>query len=344
MFSKTKKIIVLAVLSIFIFGAYLPAPEAGDKPKVKFKLASLAPNGIGWAKLIVDIIEPAVQKVPGSDIDIKWYWGGVMGNDSDYIKKMKIGQLDGAAFTGQGVVLACPEMVVLELPFMFNDYGEVDYVRQKMYPTFDKYAETHGYKLVVWGDQDFDQIYSTKKPMDSVENFKSERFVTWYGTLEEKLLKALGASPTPINVTEIASSVRQGVASDLIAPVIWIYGSQLYTKVKYVNPVKIRYSPAAVFVTKKTFYSLPEESQKGILAIRDNEAVTFCNKSREYTDKVYNAMVPKFMAPAKMKPEEMKKLKDLGKSIWSEMAGKEFPQELLDELLGHLADYRSKNK
>ncbi len=342
MFSKTKGILTVVIISVFIFGAYLP--EAEGKEKFTFKLASLAPPNMGWSKLIVEIIEPAVKNIPGSDIDITWYWGGMMGNDSDYIKKMKIGQLDGAAFTGQGVVLACPEMVVLELPFMFNDYGEVDYVREKMYPTFDKYAESHGYKLVVWGDQDFDQIYSTKKPMDSVPKFKNERFVTWYGKLEEKLLKTLGANPTPINVTEIASSVRQGVAHDMIAPAIWVVGSQLHSKLKYVNPVKIRYSPAAVFVTKKAFYSLPEESQKGILAIRDNEAITFCNETRAYTKKVYNAMVPKYVKPAKMKPADEKKLEELSKSIWNEMAGKEFPKELLDELLGHLADYRSKKK
>ncbi len=266
-----------------------------------------------------------------------------MGNDQDYLRKMKIGQLDGAAFTGQGVVLACPEMAVLELPFMFNDYHEVDYIRKKMYPVFDKFAESHGYKLVVWGDQDFDQIYSVSKELSTIEDFKNQTFAAWYGSIETNVLKTLSANPIPMNVTEIASSIHQGVADNIIAPAIWVAGSQLHGKLKYVNPINIRYSPAAVIVTKKAFYSITDNQQKGVLAIRDNEAILFCNETRQYTTKVYNAMVPKYVKPTAMETKELEKIRKLCKPIWYDMAGTYYSQELLDELIGHLEAFRSSN-
>jgi len=344
-----KQGIVAAIWVLICVGWICPSDTMAANAQYRFKLASLAPGKVGkkyvgWSKYIKEIIEPAVKKASDGNIALKWYWGGVQGNDRDYIKKMKIGQLDGAAFTGQGVALACPEMVVLELPFMFNSYHEVDYIRKKMYPTFDTYAQNRGYRLIVWGDQDFDQIYSTKKRLDSVDSFKGEKFVTWYGAPEEKLLKALGANPTPINVTEIAASVRQGVANDLIAPAVWVLGTQLYTKFKHVNPVKIRYSPAAVFVTQKAFDRVPEKYRKGILAMRDNEAVTFYRKTRQYTQRVYQAMVPKYLKPTEMNAKELEKLQQRTRSIWNEMAGAYFPEALLAELLAHLAAFRSQTK
>ncbi len=344
---RLKKYGFFAALAVLFCASWMcPFDTAAADAQYRFKLASLAPGKIGkkyvgWSKFIMEIIEPAVKNASDGNIKLKWYWGGVQGNDQDYIKKMKIGQLDGAAFTGQGVALACPEMVVLELPFLFGSYAEVDYIRQKMYPTFDNYAQKRGYKLVVWGDQDFDQIYSTRKRLDTANSFKGEKFIAWYGALEEKLLKRLGAIPTPVNVTEIAAAVRQGVADALIAPAVWVMGSQLFTKFKHVNPVKIRYSPAAVFVTQKAFYSVPKKYQKGILAMRNNEVVTFYRKTRAYTDRVYKAMVPKYIKPTQMDTEALKRLQQKSRPLWDEMAGQYFPRALLDELLAHLADFRS---
>ena len=55
--------------------------------------------------------------------------------------------------------------------------------------------------------------------------------------------------------------------SAVMAPALWMVGSQLYTTVKHVNPVKIRYSPAAVFVTLEAWRSIPETYRQEILSI-----------------------------------------------------------------------------
>jgi len=309
-----------------------------------FKLASLAPKSIGWAKHIQEIIHPALKKATNGNVELNWFWGGVMGNDKDYIQKMKIGQLHGAAFSGQGVVLVCPEMAVLELPFLFNNYDEVDYIRKTMISTFDRYVESRGYKLIVWADQDFDQIYSVKYKMDRLEDFSKARFLTWYGPMEHKLLTTLGSSPVPVNVTEVSPSILQGVGDALIAPAIWVIGSQLYGKFKFVNPVQIRYSPTAVFVTLEAWNSIPKSYQNGIMAMRDKEAYEFRKKTREDSKKSFDAMVDYGLQVSKMTPEELNRLRTASLKVWDEMAGKDFPKELLDEVITHLKHYRSTAK
>jgi len=334
---------ILIIVVLFCF-SWMFHPLAGAKKcnaKYCFKLASLAPKSIGWAKHIREIIHPALKKATNGEVELNWFWGGLMGNDKDYIQKMKIGQLHGAAFSGQGVVLICPEMAVLELPFMFNNYDEVDYIRKKMISTFDRYVEKRGYKLIVWADQDFDQIYSVNYKMNQLEDFKKARFLTWYGPMEHKLLTTLGSSPVPVNVTEVSPSIIQGVGDALIAPAIWVIGSQLYGKFKYVNPVQIRYSPTAVFVTLKAWNSIPKNHQDNIMAMREKEAYEFREKTRLDSQKSFQAMVDYGIQVSKMKPEELKILKQESKKIWDEMTGSYFPQTLLDELTAHLKQYRS---
>ncbi|MBT4364771.1 MAG: TRAP transporter substrate-binding protein DctP [Desulfobacterales bacterium] len=348
MLQKKKTIIHILIIAIFSGIIFTHTAEAKDNKsdkKFRIKLASLAPKNIGWARHIREIIHPEVKKATDNNVRLKWFWGGTMGNDVDYIQKMSIGQLQGAAFTGYGVTLVCPEMSVLGLPFMFNNYDEVDYIREKMMSTFDSYVEKRGYKLIVWADQDFDQIYSVKYKFNKLENFKRALIVTWYGPMEQMLLSELGSSPVPMNVTEITPSIRQGVADTLIAPAIWIIGSQLHSVIKHVNPVKIRYSPAAVFVTLDAFNNLPEEYQKGIIALRGKPAVEFREKTRADSAKAFKVLVTKGkINKTEMETEEFNKLKKKSKTVWNKMAGSEFPKELLDELLSHLAEFRAKEK
>jgi len=340
--SRALTYICLAICLSMVFQSEVTAKKC--KAKYCFKLASLAPKNIGWAKHIREIIHPALKTATQSNVELNWFWGGVMGNDKDYIQKMKIGQLHGAAFSGQGVVLVCPEMAVLELPFLFKNYDEVDYIRKKMISTFDRYVEKRGYKLIVWADQDFDQIYSVKFKLDSLEDFGKARFLTWYGPMEHKLLTTLGSSPVPVNVTEVSPSILQGVGDALIAPAIWVIGSQLYSKFKYVNPVQIRYSPTAVFVTQKAWNSIPQNYRDNIMAMRNKEAHEFRKKTREDSKKSFDAMVKYGITVSEMNPTELNRLQKESMKIWNEMAGNDFPKELLDELLSHLKQYRSVSK
>ena len=308
--------------------------------KYCLKMATLAPKTVGWARHIRNIMHPAIKKATDGQVKLKWYWGGVMGDDRDYVQKMQIGQLDGAALTGQGVVLACPEMAVVELPFMFENYDEVDYIRKAMRDDFDKIASQNGYKIIIWADQDFDQIYSVKYEMNKFADFKKASILTWYGELELALFAELGADPVPVTVPEISSSIRQGIVDTLIAPSVWIIGSQMYTVMKYVNPVKIRYSPAAAIVTLKSWNKIPKNYQKRFLALRDTAAVEFCNKCRADSIKAYKAMIKYGVKEAKMTPDVLAEFKSRTKKIWYDLVDKKYKRKTLDQLINHLEHYR----
>ena len=70
--------------------------RAGE-PKYYWKTATLAPNKIGWSRLMKEVIFPEVEKATNGELKVKVYWGGIMGDESDYIEKMRdgTGLLDG---------------------------------------------------------------------------------------------------------------------------------------------------------------------------------------------------------------------------------------------------------
>ncbi|KUG24570.1 trap-type c4-dicarboxylate transport system, periplasmic component [hydrocarbon metagenome] len=309
------------------------------------KLGTLAPEGVGWAALIKDVVTPGILKVTNGQVVLDWYWGGTMGDDQDILAKLRNGQLQGGGFSGQGMVMACPEMALLELPFLFENYDEVEYIYSKLRPRISQWFEKRGYHLVLLAEQDFDQVYSTKIPIKTPDDFKNSRVLTWYGPLEERTLKALSASPLPIRVPEVAASIRTGVCNAFISPAIWAVGTQMYTVMKYINPMHIRYSPAGGIVLLSTWNTIPKELRDTI----DNYVMSiekdFRQKVRAGNEKCLKAMYKYGMKEVKMTPAEIDVLKKRLMPVWDEFAAKGYYTKAeLAEVKNLLAEYRSKKK
>lgn len=333
--------IITLLYGLFLLTTLAVSPAMGQQRQI-WKVGTLTPKGVGWARQFKVIMLPALNDATDNRLDVKVYWGGIMGDDEDIIAKMRVGQLQAAGLTGQGATMLCPEFSVIQLPFLFQDYAEVDYVRKKMKSVFDRYCQKQGFKLLAWLDQDFDQIYSVKWNFREMSDFKKARFMTWYGPLEEELLKSLGASPIPVDIPELVPSLRQGVADSLIAPGLWMIATQLYPAVDYMVPLKIRYSPAVVVCTLDAWNNLPETARQGIIKIGPDVVTRFTEATRKDNARALDAMEKYGIERVDLPAENTKIIQEKAMTVWSEAAGSLYPQELLDQIKGHLADYRSK--
>jgi len=309
------------------------------------KFGTLAPDGVGWAAIIKELIISGILKVTNGEVVLDWYYGGTMGDDLDIVAKMRNGQLQGAGFSGWGMVMACPEMAIMELPFLFDNYDEVEYVYSKLRPRINKWYEKRGYHIIVLAEQDFDQLYSTKHALKTPEDFKNSRILTWYGPLEERVLKALGASPIPIRVPEVAASIRTGVCDAFISPAIWAVGTQMYTVMKHINPLRIRYSPAAGIMTLRAWNQIPKEYRDAIDNFGASIEKEYRQQVRASNEKCIKAMIKYGMIEDKMTPAQIDVFKKRLMPVWDEFAGKGYYSKAdLAEVKSLLAEYRSKKK
>ncbi|MFZ5562767.1 MAG: TRAP transporter substrate-binding protein DctP [Thermodesulfobacteriota bacterium] len=333
---------LVVLLAVFWTAGSMTVAHADTTPKVIWKVGTLTPKGVGWAHQFEAIMLPVIHSATDNELDVKMYWGGLMGDDEDIVAKMRVGQLQAAGLTGQGATVACPEFAVVELPFLFQSVEEVDYIREKMWSEFDRLMQKRGFKLLVWLDQDFDQIYSVKWSFTDLADFQKARFMTWYGPLEEHLLKSLNASPIPVDIPELASSLRQGVADSLIAPALWMIATQLVPVVKYMVPVKIRYSPALVVCTLDAWNSLSEKARAGIAVAVPGVEKRFVAATRKDNEKALDAMVKYGIKRVDMTDAQIDTIRKGAVTVWDDQAGKLYPRELLDKVKDHLARYRSK--
>ncbi|MDY6856550.1 MAG: TRAP transporter substrate-binding protein DctP [Thermodesulfobacteriota bacterium] len=239
--------------------------------------------------------------------------------------------------------MACPDMAVFELPFLFNDFDEVEYVREKIRSKLDNSYEKNGFKNLILIDQDFDIPWSVRWPIRGPEDFKKSRFIAWCPPVEDDLLESLGASPIPVNVPEVPSNVRAKVVDAFLAPPIYLVGTQLYTVVKYVTPCKIRYSPGGIVISMKAWNRIPQKYHKTIQNILPEHEKEINDFRHDSNKKCLKAMIKYGVNEVKLTPEEINLLKKRTRPVWDKLAGQDYSRELLDQILFFLEDYRSRN-
>ncbi|MDY6935123.1 MAG: TRAP transporter substrate-binding protein DctP [Spirochaetota bacterium] len=334
----------LVFLSGFLLFAFcLSILMAEKKPKYVWKWASLGQDSIKMVSVITVDFTQDVLKATNGDLKFVWYMGGVMGDEEDYVAKMRIGQLQGAMITGTSNATVCPGISVMELPFLFDSYEEARYVRDKMKPKIEKISEKNGFKVLAMACLD-EHFYSAKYPLRNPEDFRKSKILTWHGPLEVEVLKALGASPIPVNVPEVVPSMRSGVVDGAISPSAWWLAAQLYTITKYINPLIIRFDTGVIIVVLKEWIKLPVSQRKAIEQIAIKLEKTFDRETYKVLEEAKIGMIKYGCTEVKMTPEEIEVFKKRTRPVWDNMAGKLYPKALYEEVLAHRNKYRARKR
>jgi TRAP-type C4-dicarboxylate transport system substrate-binding protein len=333
-------------LAVFIAVSPLnaqPQTPAASNFNAKFvwHFATIIPRDMQWGVQYRNVILPALQEATNNNLWVKIYWNGIQGSDQEVIEKLNAGKLQGAGFDTRGTSLVCPEFSVLQLPFLFENYAEVDFIRSKMWESFEGFLSQRGLTLALWLDQDFDQIYSTRWALSEPGLFARTTFLNWNGPLEKRVVELLGGKTMPVAINQAVGHVKRGEADAGIAPAIWIVGAQLYGELRYIVPIPIRYAPAAVVIANPAWAMLPKSYYEDFLGYRKGMETSMNLAIRQDNEKCLDAMARYGCAVLQPSPASLAVLKQKTQPVWQEMAGVLYPQALLDEVLGYLEDFRA---
>ena len=127
------------------------------------RMASLAPAGSSWDKLF-RAWGGSLKKETGGAVQFQFFPGGVAGDERDVIRKMKLGQMDAAGLTSIGLGQIARPVSVLQMAGIFENYKQLNHVRDTLAPDFNAMFEKEGYRILGWGDAGFGRIFS-KKPI-----------------------------------------------------------------------------------------------------------------------------------------------------------------------------------
>jgi TRAP-type C4-dicarboxylate transport system substrate-binding protein len=325
---------VVLVFSALCFGT----SEARDKPKVRIKIATIAPRGSGIMKIMEEFCSD-VRKKTNNEVDFRIYYGGVQGDESDVLRKIRTKQLHGGSFTGFGLGKIAPQVRVTEIPFVFWNSDEVSYVRSKLAKTMEQHFEDNGYVVFGWHDIGFVYLFS-KQPISSIEVLRKQKCWVWGDDpMMTAAYRALGVKPIPLSVTDVLTSLSANLIDVATITPFGAIALRWHTKFKYITDLPGGNGMGAVVVTKEIWDKISPESQK---IIKETAKFHFdrLTRSNIVADKAsLEALKRQGISITHFRePEEV--IEEMGKKARESVVGTVYSRELLDRTLSLLEEYR----
>lgn len=327
----------LLLALVLIFG---PAPEVMAAQKTRIKFSTLAPEGSSWMK-VMRSLEKELQRMTNGEVGFKFYPGGVSGDEIDVIRKMRIGQVHAAGFTGVGLGEILPEVRVLDLPFLFRSDKEIEFIYEKMNDYFTARFEEKGYILLGWVPVGWVHFFSSE-PITSVESLRPQKAWMWEGDpLVQATYSGLGVSPHPLSVTDVLLSLQTGMVDTVYASPMGALALQWYTKVNYMSELRMANATGGVLMTKKMFDRLPDRHKKSVRDISQRYLKQLVQKIQEDNNQSIIIMKQNGLKITPLPDAaELEKFYAVGREVQKNMNGKLFSQAVLDQVMTHLKEIR----
>lgn len=309
------------------------------------KIGTLAPDGSAWYTALRDM-GAEWEKATDGNVTIKLYPGGVAGDEVDMVRKMRIGQLNAAAVTDVGLSSIIPEIAAFQMPMMFNSYEELDYVRDRMAPKLEALLAKKGFIVLNWGDAGWVHLFS-QKPVIFPKDLKvqDQKIFVWAGATDSfNAWKAAGFHPVEVAAPDIFMSLQTGMINTVTTTPLLALSYQWFALTK--NMCDLAYAPlcGATIITKEKWDQIPEDIRPKLLQAARSSGERLKKEIRSMDNTAIEAMEKHGLVKQPTSLEARKEWKEMTeKYLYPELLGKSVPQDMYNEMVALLQEYRTQH-
>jgi len=317
-----------------LLAAALALPGSSTPTKAEeaytLRIASLVPDGSSWMK-ILNAWNKTLQEKTDGRLKLRFYPGGSQGDERDFVRKMRVGQLDGGVVTMTGMSLLVPAMNVLVLPGLLDTYAELDRVREKMAPKFEGMFEKEGFKLVGWGDAGKTRLFSVQ-PIKRPSDIKAMRPWVWKDDpIFVEFYQVIGASAVRLGVPEVYPALQTRMVDVISSSALTAVALQWYTRVKYMTAHNSAIIAGGTMMRKDKYDELPPDL-KEVFDSTAARAHELLNKVvRKEDQKAYEVILKKGIQAVEA-GDAKAEWDAADKKVRDKLTGRMFSKSLVDEV------------
>lgn len=227
---------------------------------VEIKIATLVPNQSQWMQDMRAAGKVIEERTDGR-VKLKFYGGGVQGTESAVLRKIRIGQLDGGTFSPTDFMKQNSAINIYGLPFVYESWEEMRYVRDKMDPLLEAGFDDLNY--VTFGFVGSFSIVMSNEPISNHADMKGKKVWLPQGdTVSYEAMKRLQLSPVALPVTDVLTGLQTGLLDIAAIPPEVAVALQWHTRVKYFTDMPVAYAMTFLAINKRKFDKLSGDDQQ----------------------------------------------------------------------------------
>ncbi len=312
--------------------------QAADK---QFRIGTVAPKNSLYHRQLMELGE-VWRGAQGGNAKYLVYPDGSQGGEAELARRMRIGQLQGALLSVVGLREIEPSIAALQnMPLLFRNWDEVDYVREKMRPSMEKKFLDKGFVVLAWGDAGWVRFFS-KDAAFRPDDYKKMKFFAWGSEVEQQdIMKTLGYTPVPLETSDILPSIQTGMINVVPSTPYFALASQIYNSAP--NMLEINWAPivGAMVVTRKAWDDMTPAAQTALREAGEKAGVQIRAKARQEVEDAVDAMKKRGLVVNRPNAEQMREWNALADKLYPRIRGAMVPADTFDEVFAHLKTYRS---
>jgi TRAP-type C4-dicarboxylate transport system substrate-binding protein len=309
--------------------------------QVVIKLGTVAPDGSPWHKKLKELGE-IWEKDSGGQVKLKIYPGGVAGDESDMVRKMRVGQLQAAAITVLGLREVDPAVQAMGIPGMATTEEEVQCLMEKVTPSYTKKLADKGFVVLSWGDTGWAYFF-TQKEVRMPADAKGLKIFTWAGDpgASETWRKA-GFQPVVLSVNDLTTSLVTGMIDSFANNPIMAFTARWYERVKYMADVPWGRLIGATVISKDAWEKIPADLRPKLAESGKKIGVDVNQAVQKMGTSAIKAMEKNGLKVTKLNDAERKAWFELAESTWPVIRGSVVPPDAFDQVKKAREDCRAK--
>jgi len=291
-----------------LFTAALAVADAGAQ-MIELKLGNTTPAA-GNQSLVAEEFAKRVNEKLAGKVKVIVFNNSQLGNERELLQKLKIGTVD---FSQPSTIMStiAPEFGVFDMPYLLKDRAHVArFVDKVFWSDLAPKAEAKGYKIIAVYENGIRHITNNKRPIDTPADLKGLKIRIPKGVWRQHMFEAYGATPAPMEFSELFVALQSGVMDGQENPLTNIYGAKLNEVQKYLSLTAHVYTPSFLTVGLERWNKLPadirgeiekiaRDVQPWALATGEREDVDILAKLKKSDIKVNTANRDAFVAASK---------------------------------------------
>jgi len=328
---RTLRVAAIALVACLGAGAGLAA---------ELKIATVAPDGSHWTQQMRAGAEQIKMRTDGRVV-LKFYPGGVMGNDSQVLRKVRVNQLQGGAFAAGGLGDRYRGLNLYGIPLLFRSLEEVDAVRARLDPKLIAGLEQAGFVSFGFVEGGFANLFANE-PIHTVNEMRRKK--VWVPDGDEisfVAMQELGLSPVTLPVTDVLTGLQTGLIEITFASPVVALVLQWHTKVKYITRLPVSYSYGVPAIEKEAFGHLSADDQKVVREVMTKVLSGLDHEARAEDDRAYETLLGAGLKPVEVGAGDLDAWRHTIEGLYPQLRSRpDINAELFDELQAILAEYR----
>ncbi len=191
------------------------------------------------------------------------YPAAQLGNESDMLEGLELGTIDMMLGTTSYLSNVAPKFAVLDLPFLFKDSAQVKEVLDGSVgeELTGNLLETKNMRILGYMNSGFRVMLTSKTQLKDLDSFKGVQMRSPETTVYIGMFESLGASPTPISLSEVYTSIQTGVVEGVEMSAQQLYTNKFYEVTKYIAKTNHIFTTVTPIISESKWENLPDEAK-----------------------------------------------------------------------------------